>query len=146
MSFRREFFNKFDERLKGYWGFEDEACLQITKRGYKILCDPQIMVYHYVAPITAEYSRGEDKQALVSAHHNNVYISLKHFSNLRKIFFLIYTFIFGDTHYLGLIRYLMQFYKQPRTRGSIGKRVVWMLSGNMLGIKSYFKYLSKLEN
>jgi len=142
MSFRRKLIDRFDERLRGYWGFEDEACLRISKKGYKVLCDPNVVVYHYLAPITAEYSRGGDKLALISANHNNTYISLKHFQPARKFVFILYTFLIGDSHYPGALRYLIAF-----LRGSGMKRIfrelTWSTVGRFLGLFTYMRTLRK---
>jgi len=137
MSFRKIAFGKFDDKLKGYWGFEDEVCFQIKNNGYDIIADPEIKVHHFVAPITAEYSRGKDKKSVISANHNNTYISLKHFTFIRSIIFLLYTFILGDQHYLGIIRYLLFIIKTRKI--SFFKQLVWSLEGKLYGIMTFIK-------
>lgn len=140
MSLRRTSFDKFDENLKGYWGFEDESCLQVRRNGFDILLDPDIQVYHFVAPITAEYTRGNDRTAIICANHNNTYISLKHFSPIRSLLFLFFTFIWGDSHYPGILRYIKLILINKDI--SISKQLIWAIKGKFEGIITLLKVLS----
>ncbi len=48
MSLRRCAFHRFDSTLKPYWAlFEMEACLQVSRRGYRVMFDFGNPVFHY---------------------------------------------------------------------------------------------------
>lgn len=108
MSFKRELIGSFDENLLPYWRrFEDDICLSVKERGYKILCDPDIKVYHYEADIQAGSSKDDTPETIIGLHHNSIYVKLKHFRGVRRIIFVLYEFIWGDDTSPGVIPFLI---------------------------------------
>ena len=119
MSFRRSLFDCFDERLIGYADrFEDDVCLQIRNQGYKLLYDPTVQVYHHEARREFDPFPPNSGKRYYTVSHNNTYVLLKNLPGMRKLGFLVYTFLLGDRYQGGLVRYL---YMALRLR----QRTVW---------------------
>ncbi len=96
MCFRRDVLVYADENLKGDGSrFETDMCLWVSRRGYKIWYDPRIYVLHHLAPRQAA-GRPVDPKSTYWFNFNNTYVLLKHFSRLRRLVFLLYTFLVGD--------------------------------------------------
>ena len=105
MSFRRDLIDPIDENLLPYWRrFEDDMCLSIKEKGYKILCDPNIKVFHH------EASRGlpidTTPETIIGVHHNSIYVKLKHIKGLKKLICILYESIWGDNTNPGIIPFL----------------------------------------
>ncbi|MBI4437181.1 MAG: methyltransferase domain-containing protein [Candidatus Omnitrophica bacterium] len=142
MAFRRELLPHFDEHLKGYWRFEDDAVLSVKEKGFRALCDPQIQVTHYLAPVQVEYKREIDPLSIFSSNHNNTYVVLKHFPLMQKVAFLCFTFLVGDISNPGMFRYLFRTIKRGRV-SLIRQELLPALKGKIEGIQTYRKNHAK---
>ena len=138
MAFRRKLIARFDTRLLGYWRFEDDAALTVKAQNYRVICDPELAVLHYLAPIRVEFSRSVSPQDAYCLNHNNTYVLGKHFSVLRRIAFVIYTFAIGDEQSLGIVRLLSRL-AQRRDRESV-QFAVASLAGKIAGLRSLWMW------
>lgn len=102
MSFRREVLVPIDERLVGVipYGFEIDMGLTVRALRYRVLYDPEAAVDHFA---TSDMSAGRADLAYIT-NHNQTYILLKHLPWVRRIVFLLYTFLVGDRNTIGLLR------------------------------------------
>lgn len=104
--------------------WEEDLCWHISKRGKRILFDPEIRVKHFVAPRLGG-SREElemSRKALHAANFNCALVRLKHLWSWQKAAFLVYTFLIGDLESVGLLQTIRQSY---RTRSTGWWRVWW---------------------
>jgi glycosyltransferase involved in cell wall biosynthesis len=138
MAFRRKLVGCFDTRLLGYWRFEDDAALSVKAQNYRVVCDPELAVLHYLAPVRVEFSRGVTPQDAYCLNHNNTYVLGKHFPVLRRIAFVLYTFAIGDKQSLGLARLLSRLL-QRRDRESV-QFAVATLAGKLAGLRSLWTW------
>jgi glycosyltransferase involved in cell wall biosynthesis len=134
MAFRRRLLAGFDTRLLGYWRFEDDAALTVKAQKYRVICDPDLAVLHYLAPIRVEFSRSVSPKDAYCLNHNNTYVLGKHFSALRRVAFIVYTFAIGDEQSLGVLRLLSRLV-QRRDRESF-EFAVASLAGKLAGLRS----------
>jgi GT2 family glycosyltransferase len=138
MAFRRKLLAGFDTRLLGYWRFEDDAALAVKARNYRVLCDPELAVLHYLAPVRVGFSRGVSPRDAYCLNHNNTYVLAKHFTTLRRIAFIFYTFAIGDRQSLGLARLLSRLLRR-RDRESL-EFAVASLAGKLAGLRSLWTH------
>jgi len=139
MSFRRQLMEPFDTRLRGYWRFEDDMVLTVLGKGYRALCSPRALVYHYAAPVQVVYQRHLlDRLSTESAHHNNTYVFLKHHGFLNRLVFLAFTFLCGDPHYPGLLMFLAFVLKKRNL--SYLHPIPWSFRGKWGGIQTYRRW------
>lgn len=95
---------EFDEVLN----FDDAAmygldlCLQARRRGYKVLYDPRSVVYHHIAPRTAELSRRDRPNRIHAYCANYTYVMLKHLPGWRRAAFVMWWFLVGERASWGL--------------------------------------------
>jgi glycosyltransferase involved in cell wall biosynthesis len=134
MAFRRKLLVRFDTRLLGYWRFEDDAALTVKAQNYRVICDPELAVLHYLAPVRVEFSRVVSPRDAYCLNHNNTYVLGKHFPVLRRIAFLIYTFAIGDHQSLGVARLLSRLV-QRRDWESV-EFALASLAGKLAGLRS----------
>lgn len=145
MSFRRALVPAFDARLLPYWRrFEDDALLPLHRRGFEILYDPEIQVYHHTAPIQEGASRHLDATAVHGSHHNNTYVTLKHSSALQKVVFLIFTFVLGDRHNPGILGYLVKAILK-RCPGRVARELPPALRGKAAGLASWRRWRAERD-
>ena len=97
MSFRRDLLTGFDEHLLPYWRrFEDDVCLSVKERGYKIIYDSALMVHHFEAAIQEGARIDKTPETIIGFHHNSIYVKLKHLRGFSKIIAVLYEFVWGD--------------------------------------------------
>lgn len=132
MAFRKKAFNSLNENLKVGGGdrWELDACLSIKEKGYKILYDPSILVYHYIAPRIGE-KRNWSYSNRYEAKYNNTYVLLNHFSPFQKIMFLVYSFI---EQFLAIILAIIKYRKV-----TMMKFIIPSLCGILDGLLFYLK-------
>jgi len=107
MSFRRSLVEAFDENLLPYWRrFEDDICLSIKEKGYKILCDPNMRVFHYETPDHKKLSIDTTRETIIGLHHNSILVKLKHSKGFKKIVCVLYEFMWGDITTPGFFQFL----------------------------------------
>jgi GT2 family glycosyltransferase len=102
MGFRRDLLVPVDRRLVGVipYGFEIDLGLTVRDLGCRVLYDPEAAVDHFA---TSDMSAARTDVAYIS-NHNQTYILLKHLPWVRRIVFLLYTFLVGDRNTIGLLR------------------------------------------
>jgi GT2 family glycosyltransferase len=102
MSFRRSALAGVDPDLEGEvpYGFEIDLGLSATRQGGRIVYDPEVLVDHYPS---SDMNAHLPELARV-LNHNQTYILLKHFGPVRRLAFLLYTFLVGDRDTIGLLR------------------------------------------
>jgi GT2 family glycosyltransferase len=102
MGFRRELLVPVDRRLVGVipYGFEIDLGLTVRDRRYRVVYDPEAAVDHFP---TSDMSAARADLAYIT-NHNQTYILLKHLTWVRRIVFLLYTFLMGDRNTIGLLR------------------------------------------
>ncbi len=107
MSLRRSAFDRFEDGLKCYWQlFELEACLQVRKRGYRVLFDFANVVAHY--PTSTAYNGGRDGDLQVKVYnpaYNHAFILAKHSPPGLRLCRLLYLLLVGSTATPGLLGY-----------------------------------------
>lgn len=145
MSFRRELFNQFDERLIGrHFRFEMDCCLSIKKSGCKIVYDPEIRVYHYSARAVKRGYQNYSKKSyttvysateIFSINCNNTYVLLKHLSFPSKLLFLLFTFIVGDASSYGFLVTFIRLAKYKNIK--VLCELLTALRGKLKGISLY---------
>ena len=140
MSFRRELLNSFDENLVGHCYREDmDVCLSIKKKGYKIIYDPEIVVYHYrdTSPST-ELGRYEEYNKILQAEINNTYVLLKHLSPRNRLVFLLFTILVGDIPNPGILRNLIRAVRNRRII-DVTEFLLPALKGKLHGVLLYLR-------
>jgi hypothetical protein len=106
MAFRRHLLPRFDERLLGdNYRFELDACMQVSRKG-RMVYDPAIIVYHYLAPRVTDLRR-MDYGKLHNNIHNNTYVLLKNLPLSNKLVFLLYAFLWGGHPYIPGVFYVL---------------------------------------
>jgi glycosyltransferase involved in cell wall biosynthesis len=108
MAIRKSAWRKFDETLLGYhYRFELDICMDIKRRGYKLIFDPSLKQHHF--PGRAKSRKGfRTLKEIHDTHANNTYVVLKNASVFRKLLFILFTFIWGDDGCPGFVRYILQ--------------------------------------
>jgi GT2 family glycosyltransferase len=102
MGFRRDLLVSIDPQLVGLvpYGFEIDLGLTVRDRRHRVLYDPEASVDHFA---TSDMSAARADLAYIT-NHNQTYILLKHLPWVRRIAFLLYTFLVGDRNTIGLLR------------------------------------------
>jgi glycosyltransferase involved in cell wall biosynthesis len=115
MSYRKAAISdlRFDVRLKGKGaqGSNDLAfCLELKRKGWKILYDPMVAVNHYPS---IRFGSNERHSALFSnedAYHAEVYNQartlLKHFNSFQKLVYLLWAILIGTRANFGMVQVL----------------------------------------
>jgi hypothetical protein len=113
MSFRAEALSgvRFDTRLKGSGAQvhnELGVALQVRRRGWKLLYDPQIAVDHYPAARFDEDRRNTfSAVALFNAVYNETLLLGGSFAPLRRGAYLWWSLLVGERVAPGLARWLL---------------------------------------
>lgn len=140
MAFRRELIDSFDERFIGdAHMFEADACLSIKEKGYTIIYDPYIRVYHYGARVEA---RQKDlPSTIIYAHaHNRTFLFLKHLLPMQKLVFMFFDFIIGEPSAPGLLLTLVK--SLLRGQSYLTRELVPSIRGKTNGLGSYLDLIT----
>jgi GT2 family glycosyltransferase len=144
MSFRRSLIGSFDENLLAYWRrFEDDICLSIKDKGYRIVCDPQIKVWHSQSNENRKDTVDQTPETIIGLHHNSLYVKLKHIKGLKKIICVIFELIWGDDTAPGCLLMIMYGIKHGKPRKLTES--IYALTGKLKGICTYLKIPAKGE-
>jgi len=146
MSFRRGLLTGFDEHLLPYWRrFEDDVCLLIKEKGYKLICDPALIVCHSETATCAGAGRDNTPETITGLHHNSIYVKLKHLKGIRKIAAVLYEFVWGDVTSPGFFQIIGYDIKHPAW--SSFSRLAYAMIGKVKGIITYLyaTFLRKLH-
>jgi GT2 family glycosyltransferase len=79
-----------------------DLCLQVKKRGLRLIYEPRALVYHHSAPRAPELDREERGSRLFCLCRNYTYIILKRFPLWRRLAFLSWWFLIGERGAWGL--------------------------------------------
>jgi GT2 family glycosyltransferase len=139
MSVRRSLIGQIDRRLLGdvTYRWEDDLCLGLWARGYRVVYDPQAIVDHYAGRNTADRAL-ESPKILYEVNHNITYVLLKHLPAWHKPIALAYTFLIGDGNAWGLVgvaRQLMLGRRSPSFLLVLGPS----LAGKLAGLGTYVR-------
>jgi 2-polyprenyl-3-methyl-5-hydroxy-6-metoxy-1,4-benzoquinol methylase/GT2 family glycosyltransferase len=147
MSFKRELLERFDENLVGHTSRDDmDVCLSIRKKGYKIIYDPQIIVYHYYDSSPCLHPDRKEKYGRIREMNiNTTYVLLKHLGLPKQIVFLLFTFVIGDTQTPGVLRNLIRAVRNRRTE-DVTKFLLPALKGKLQGVLLYLRCRNKGTN
>ena len=108
-SIRRSAFDWFESALKRYWQmFELDVCLQVKKRGYRVVFDFANVVAHH--PTNTAYAGGRDGDLQVkifNAGYNHAFILAKHSPSYLQFPRLMYLLLVGSIGSPGLLSSLM---------------------------------------
>ena len=63
-----------------------------------MLYDPAVQVYHHAARREFDPFPPDSRKRYYTVSHNNTYVLLKNLPGLRKLGFLMYTFLLGDRY------------------------------------------------
>ncbi|MFH1189377.1 MAG: glycosyltransferase [Candidatus Omnitrophota bacterium] len=140
MSFRREAMVRFDEHLLPYWRrFEDDLCLSIRERGYKLICDPALGVLHYDTKSHAGKKIDQTPETIIGLHHNSMYVKLKHCKGIGKMIAFLYEFIWGDLKNPGFFQFIGYGIKHRswRSFSDCGYAMVGKVKGVSTYLRSY---------
>lgn len=114
MSVKMDVIETLDENLQGidsskgngvFW--ELDLCLKIKKKGGLIYFNPDLIIDH-----DSNHSHFIQKSVVSSTSHNLAYVLMKHFSPIRRMLFVFYAVIIGNSHVLGLAKTVMEVIKQ----------------------------------
>jgi glycosyltransferase involved in cell wall biosynthesis len=105
MSLRRAAFDRFEAGLRPYWQlFELDACLQVSRRGFRILFDYANVVKHH--PVNTAYEggrHGDLRIKVYNAAYNHAFIMAKHMPLWRWPFVMAYRFAVGNVSIPGFV-------------------------------------------
>jgi GT2 family glycosyltransferase len=79
-----------------------DLCLQAKSAGWRVVYEPQALVYHHAAPRAPELDRADRPRRVFSYSRNYTYIMLKHLEWWRKPIFLAWWFLIGERGSWGL--------------------------------------------
>ena len=131
-AFRRKLIKELDQNLLGdHCRLEVDAALKILNKRYKIICDPKIQVYHYIAPRKDDFKRIDDSSRIYSVNFNHGYVLYKNFSPLRRLAFFLFTFLIGDFENRGMLMFLKDLVLHPEKSTNFAIE----LRGRLDGIK-----------
>ena len=136
MSFRRAAISgmRFDERMKGTGAqvhFELAFCLELKRKGWKMIYDPTIGVDHYRGQRFDEDLRDRfNAIAFSNAVHNETFVLLEHLSPIGRLAFLLWAVLIGTRKARGLIQ-LLRFL--PSERALAGRKWLASIEGRWQG-------------
>jgi GT2 family glycosyltransferase len=108
MSVRRTMI-ALDPAFSGYcYRWELDLCLRVRRAGLRVIYDPNIYVTHH------QPGRLETPREIYCRQRNNTYVLLKHLSASRRLAFLLFTLLWGDTGSPGMGQYLGWLVKHRR--------------------------------
>jgi len=121
--------------------YETDIALNIRKKGYRVLYDPQLIVDHYAAPRAIGIQRGQNAKTCYSTGHNLTYMCLKHLRWYGKAGFLFYFSFVGQWDAPAPAIYFLSLF--GRRRISVKEELLPSVRGRFAGIRSYLQYISK---
>jgi FkbM family methyltransferase len=119
MAFRAQALEPFDPRL---WGRGAQVCndleasLSVRARGWRVLFDPRLEVYHHPAPRHDEDARrGPSLRAMQAGAHNELYALLLHVPAWQRFIVSTYALAIGHSKAPGGVRAIVRAVLAPRT-------------------------------
>ena len=144
MSFRRIAIDGIDTRLIGTHRWEEDLSLTVKSKGYKIMFDSRIQVKHFSKSVIRIGQNKVDGKFLRAVNHNSVYTGLKYLIGLRKLIFVVYSFVWGEWYDLGILRMLIKWIKYGDRAFLLALAPV--LQGKVDGIVDYIRYRTRDKN
>lgn len=144
MAFRRDALNLIDLNLESrqnqgngsHW--ELDLCLSVKRQRRKLLLDPSLEVEH-----DSDHSENDLKSNAINNAHNLTYVLLKHLPLYRKIIFLFYVFVVGNTQQIGVLKF---FANMIKFRSVVElKKYLYSFTGYVRGVRTYLKQLRQRE-
>jgi GT2 family glycosyltransferase len=130
MSARRTF-AVFDQALAGYcYRWELDLCLGVRRAGQRVIYDPAIYVTHH------QRGRQENAYEIYCRQRNNTYVLLKHLPAYRRLMFLLFTLLWGDTGCPGIGQYLGWLAKHRRL-GLLTHALLPGMAGKLAGCQRF---------
>jgi GT2 family glycosyltransferase len=121
MSLRRSTFDRFEENLRSYWQlFEMEVCLQVRRRGFKIVFDYSNVIDHFPSNTAYVADRTGDLAIKVyNSAYNHAFILGKHARPWQWPAILAYLLLVGNSNQTGIMGSVVSIYR----RGNPGLEV-----------------------
>ena len=142
MAFRRELI-RHDARLihtsRGLaLANELDACLDVRRRGHRLLYTPRAVVDHYTTsfrdPVLGSRVAGSD---VYTSAANYTYALLKYLPPPRQVAFLAYAYLGGSSMLPGPLRALAELPFSPRRAWTMARRIPPTWRGRAAGIGMY---------
>jgi len=96
MSLRRSCFARFESAMKPYWElFEADACLQVSRRGFRVLFDFGNPISHYPVHRITNPERLTDRFRVFNLAYNHAFILSKHSPWWLRVPRLLYLILVG---------------------------------------------------
>jgi glycosyltransferase involved in cell wall biosynthesis len=108
---------------------------QARARGFRVLYDPQALVYHHVAPRDPALDRAQRPRRVLSFTRNYTYIMLKHLPWWQKGTFLVWWLLVGNRAGWGIAAMNDELL---RHRGKRWREFAPALAGKIEGIRLWF--------
>lgn len=141
MALKRNTFSFLDEKLIGKDGnlgngshWELDLCLSILNKNGSIYFVPNLIVNH-----DSNHSNHNFVASAKSNTHNLCYVMLKNLSFSRKVVFLIYATLVGNSQLPGLLKMIFEIVEKPEAQTL--KICSARLVGFYLGIQTYMRSL-----
>jgi glycosyltransferase involved in cell wall biosynthesis len=109
-----------------------DMSFQAKANGFRVLYDPQAVVYHHVSPRNPELARTQRSRRTMSFTRNSTYIMLKHLPWWQKITFLVWWFLIGGRSDWGVCAVI---YDLVHNRGQSRREFAPALAGKVEGIR-----------
>jgi glycosyltransferase involved in cell wall biosynthesis len=107
IAFRREAIGRIDERLIGRdERFGDDITLPLLRRGFRVIADPQLFVWHSHARFEFVPDRLPAAGHVYAVAHNQTYLWLKHLPAWRRPPVLLWGLLVGDHAVKGFVMFL----------------------------------------
>ncbi len=144
MSFRRHLIPPIPDTILPYWNaFEVYWAGAVRRRGFKLIFDPALAVDHFREGRRCYYSfeyRSEKALRRVLFHnhaHNFVYAVLVNSPTIKKLAFLLYEFLVGDSGRPGLVRAAVSVLEGRG--GEVAEGLGPSLKGRLAGVRTYLE-------
>lgn len=113
---------------------DTDFCLQVKKRGWKLLYIDTLSVKHYHEKRHEDNIRGVfNKKAVYNAAFNETVMLKKYLSSFRFLLYIIRSFLIGDKFLSGLVYFL---YLLPKERKNSFLRLFYSIKGRVRGLFS----------
>jgi GT2 family glycosyltransferase len=149
MSFRKNAIAglRFDERLRGTGAQVHNDlmfCLDVKKRGWKLIYDPKVAIDHYQGERFDEDKRQKfNTLALSNMVHNETLTLLEYLSPPRHLTFMLWAVLIGTRGSPGLVQWLRFLPIQGKFSG---KKLLASLHGRWQGYQTWCKTRSNLAD
>jgi GT2 family glycosyltransferase len=144
IAFRREAVGPLDDRLVGRdERFGDDITLPLLRRGFRVLADPDLFVWHGHVRFEFEADRLPEHGHVYAVSHNQTYLWLKHLPPWRRLPFLLYGLLVGDHSVKGIAGFLAWVVKnlgRPARLGGIVRLIGPTFRGRKDGVRTYLRW------